>query len=96
MKIALLGAGLMGQPMAERLLASGHEVVVYNRTREKAEQLKPKGAAIADESDEAIRSVVSMILGRELGECGLFSIVQRGESRRRGRALKILGKVLSV
>lgn len=75
MKIALLGAGLMGQ---------------------RTEDLKAKGAAIADESDEAIRSVVSMILGRELGECGLFSIVQRGESRRRGRELKILGKVSSV
>ncbi len=50
------------------------------------ENLKAKGAAIADESDEGVRSAVSMILGRELGECGLFSIVQRGESRRRGRA----------
>ncbi len=75
MKIALLGAGLMGQ---------------------RTEDLKAKGAAIADESDEGVRSVVSMILGRELGECGLFSIVQRGESRRRGRELKILGKVSSV
>jgi 3-hydroxyisobutyrate dehydrogenase-like beta-hydroxyacid dehydrogenase len=62
MKIALLGAGLMGQPMAERLLASGHEVVVYNRTREKAEQLKPKGAAIAEEPDQAIRSAACVIL----------------------------------
>ncbi len=75
MKIALLGAGLMGQP---------------------TEDLKAKGAAIVEEQDEAIRSVVSMILGRELGECGLFSIVQRGESRRKGRTLKILGKVSSV
>jgi hypothetical protein len=54
------------------------------------------GAAIVEEPDEAIRSVVRMILGRELGECGLFSIVQRGEPRRRGRTLKILGKALSV
>ncbi len=60
------------------------------------EDLKAKGAAIADESDEGVRSVISMILGRELGKCGLFSIVQRGESRRRGRKLKILGKALSV
>ncbi len=75
MKIALLGAGLMGQ---------------------RTEDLKAKWAAIADESDEGVRSVISMILGRELGECGLFSIVQSGESRCRGRALKILGKVLSV
>jgi hypothetical protein len=63
---------------------------------QRTEDLKAKGAAIVEEQDEAIRSVVSMILGRELGECGLFSIVQRGESRRRGRELKILGKVSSV
>jgi 3-hydroxyisobutyrate dehydrogenase len=36
MKIAFLGTGLMGRPMAERLLSSGHLLVVYNRTREKA------------------------------------------------------------
>ncbi len=96
MKIALLGTGLMGQPIAGRLLALGHEVVVYNRTREKAEQLKPKGAAIVEEQDEAIRSVVSMILCRELGKCGLFSIVQRGESRSRGGAMNIREEALSV
>ena len=75
MKIALLGAGLMGQ---------------------RTEDLKAKGAAIVEEQDEAIRSVVSMILGRELGECGLFSIVQRGESRSRGGAMNIREEALSV
>lgn len=30
--IAFLGTGLMGQPMAERLLATGHEVVVRRAT----------------------------------------------------------------
>ncbi len=75
MKIALLGAGLMGQP---------------------TEDLKAKGAAIADESDEGVRSAVSMILGRELGKCGLFSIVQRGESRSRGGAMNIREEALSV
>jgi hypothetical protein len=74
-KIALLGAGLMGQ---------------------RTEELKAKGAAIAEESDEGVHSAVCVILGRELGECGLFSLVQRGGSHRRGRALTILGKALSV
>lgn len=62
MKIALLGTGLMGQPMIERLLASGHSVVVYNRSREKAERLRPHGAVIADKPDEAIRSAECVIL----------------------------------
>jgi 3-hydroxyisobutyrate dehydrogenase len=47
MKIAFLGTGLMGRPMAERLLSSGHLLVVYNRTREKAEPLAAAGAELA-------------------------------------------------
>lgn len=54
MRIAWIGTGLMGRPMAERLLAAGHEVTVYNRTREKAEALAASGAAVADSPQEAI------------------------------------------
>ncbi len=36
-KIAFLGLGVMGYPMAGHLVASGHEVCVYNRTTAKAE-----------------------------------------------------------
>ncbi len=32
MKIAFLGLGIMGRPMASRLVAAGHEVAVWNRT----------------------------------------------------------------
>jgi 3-hydroxyisobutyrate dehydrogenase-like beta-hydroxyacid dehydrogenase len=34
--IAVIGAGRMGSAMVGRLLAAGHHVVVYNRTRERA------------------------------------------------------------
>lgn len=37
-KVAFLGLGVMGYPMARHLKASGHEVTVYNRTRSKAER----------------------------------------------------------
>ncbi|MEO1320310.1 MAG: NAD(P)-binding domain-containing protein, partial [Pseudomonadota bacterium] len=37
MKVAFLGLGVMGFPMAGHLAAAGHEVTVYNRTRSKAE-----------------------------------------------------------
>lgn len=37
-KVAFLGLGVMGYPMAGHLAAAGHQVVVYNRTRSKAEQ----------------------------------------------------------
>lgn len=37
-KIAFLGLGVMGYPMARHLAAKGHEVTVYNRTAAKAEK----------------------------------------------------------
>lgn len=37
MKLAFLGLGVMGHPMAGHLARAGHEVTVYNRTRAKAE-----------------------------------------------------------
>lgn len=37
MKIAFIGTGVMGAPMARHLARAGHDVTVYNRTRAKAE-----------------------------------------------------------
>jgi 3-hydroxyisobutyrate dehydrogenase len=37
-KVAFLGLGVMGYPMARHLKAKGHEVTVYNRTTAKAEK----------------------------------------------------------
>ena len=36
-KVAYLGLGVMGYPMAGHLAAKGHDVTVYNRTTSKAE-----------------------------------------------------------
>src|SRR5262245_14657467 len=47
MRIAFCGLGLMGAPMAERLVDAGHDVVVWNRTPEKAERLVERGAELA-------------------------------------------------
>ncbi|MGV3741960.1 MAG: NAD(P)-dependent oxidoreductase [Burkholderiaceae bacterium] len=54
-KIAFLGIGLMGLPMASRLLAAGYSVSAWNRTRSKAEPLAAKGARIVDEASEAVK-----------------------------------------
>lgn len=43
-RIGVIGLGLMGTALAERLLSAGYEVVVYNRTREKADPLLERGA----------------------------------------------------
>ena len=36
-RVAFIGLGVMGFPMARHLSTAGHDVVVYNRTSEKAE-----------------------------------------------------------
>ena len=36
-KVAFLGLGVMGYPMAGHLVAAGHDVTVYNRTSAKAD-----------------------------------------------------------
>lgn len=55
MKIALIGTGLMGFPMTERLLETHHDLTVFNRTREKALPLIQSGAKLADSPHQAIR-----------------------------------------
>ena len=53
-RIAVLGIGMMGFPMARRLCEAGCTVTVWNRSRSKAERLQPFGAAIADTPAEAV------------------------------------------
>lgn len=52
--IGFLGTGLMGLPMAQRLLELGMPVVAYNRTKEKLQPLEKAGARIADSSASVI------------------------------------------
>jgi 3-hydroxyisobutyrate dehydrogenase len=47
MRIAFIGLGTMGAPMAGRLLAAGHEVAVHNRTRAREAALVARGARAA-------------------------------------------------
>jgi 3-hydroxyisobutyrate dehydrogenase len=53
MKIAFVGLGTMGAPMAARLLAAGFDVTVHNRTREREEPLAALGASRAATPREA-------------------------------------------
>jgi 3-hydroxyisobutyrate dehydrogenase len=54
-----VGAGRMGQQLAQRLLDAGLELAVYNRTREKAEPLAQRGAQLVDSpADLADRDIV--------------------------------------
>ena len=44
MKVGFIGLGHMGLPMAANLLTGGYDVVVYNRTASKADDLVASGA----------------------------------------------------
>src|SRR5579863_4389614 len=47
MEIAWIGTGIMGAPMARRILGAGHRVRVFNRSPEKARVLAADGASLA-------------------------------------------------
>ena len=52
-RIAFIGLGVMGQPMAGHLLAAGHELLVYSRTKSKSRGLLNRGAKWAASPAEA-------------------------------------------
>ena len=55
MKIAFLGLGNMGTPMARNLLRAGHDVTVWNRTLSKAAELRADHGKAANSVTEATR-----------------------------------------
>jgi len=74
MKLAFLGIGLMGFPMARRLCEAGHEVHVWNRSRDKAERLVTL-ATVHDTAAAAAREaeiVITMLENGEVVEQVLF------------------------
>ena len=56
--VGVIGLGLLGTALCERLLGAGYQAVVYNRTRDKAEPLIARGARWSDnplaECDRAV------------------------------------------
>ncbi len=53
MRVTFVGAGQIGAPMSERLLAAGHELTVYARRAEVREHFARLGAAVTDSLTEA-------------------------------------------
>ncbi|MEL6438263.1 MAG: NAD(P)-dependent oxidoreductase [Cyanobacteria bacterium J06621_8] len=62
MKIGFLGTGLMGQPMALRLLQADYEVTAYNRTQSKLQPLEEAGATLAASATEVLQQSDCIIL----------------------------------
>jgi 3-hydroxyisobutyrate dehydrogenase len=88
MRVAFLGLGVMGYPMAGHLSRAGHDVVVYNRTAAKAERwTRDHGGRAAPTPAAAAegRDVVMACVGRDadlravtLGPGGAFETMRKG------------------
>jgi 3-hydroxyisobutyrate dehydrogenase/glyoxylate/succinic semialdehyde reductase len=61
MKIGFIGLGIMGSRMAANLLKKGHDLVVYNRTRQKADSLIQAGAIWAPTPADVAKQVTVII-----------------------------------
>lgn len=65
-RVGFVGLGIMGMPMARNLLEAGYDLVVYNRSREKAGELTREGAETADNLKDLAKGsdvVITMIPG---------------------------------
>jgi len=87
MQVGWIGTGVMGRSMAGHLLAAGHSLTVYNRSKEKAEALLERGAVWADtpasvsENSETVFTMVGLPSDVEdvyLGTAGIFSKARPG------------------
>lgn len=53
--VAFIGLGAMGSRMAMNLLAAGHELRVFNRSKERTKQFSDKGVTVCDSPAEAVK-----------------------------------------
>jgi 3-hydroxyisobutyrate dehydrogenase-like beta-hydroxyacid dehydrogenase len=74
MKLGFVGLGNMGCSIAGNMLAAGHQVTVYNRTRERAVALQQQGAVVAGSPAELAQAeiVFSMLADDQAVEDVVF------------------------
>ncbi len=87
-KVGFIGLGIMGGPMAKNLMEAGHELVLYTRTRQKAEDLAGSGEAevagspreVAEKSTTIITMLPDSPQVREIvaGEDGILEGINEG------------------
>jgi 3-hydroxyisobutyrate dehydrogenase-like beta-hydroxyacid dehydrogenase len=60
-KVAFIGIGKMGLPMAGNVLRAGHELTVFNRTSSRCDPLRDDGATVATSAAEAVRGAEVLV-----------------------------------
>jgi 3-hydroxyisobutyrate dehydrogenase len=76
MRIGFIGLGSLGRAIAERLMSQGIELVVWNRTREKAQSLGVPIAESPAELIEEVQRVIVIVFDSQASEEVIFG--QRG------------------
>lgn len=88
LKLGWIGLGNMGNPMAKNLLKAGFELTVYNRTKDKEQELIDAGASTATSPQQLIENcdvVLTMLSNDEAvkevfeGKSGLLSATSPGK-----------------
>jgi 2-hydroxy-3-oxopropionate reductase len=86
-RVGFIGLGIMGMPMARNLMEAGYELVLHNRSPEKAEELGKEGATVAatprevaEKSDVVITMLPDSPQVREVvaGENGVLEGISEG------------------
>jgi 3-hydroxyisobutyrate dehydrogenase len=81
-KIAVLGTGIMGAPIARNLARAGFDVRAWNRTRSKAEPLAGDGVTVADTANDAARGADFVLT--MLGDGKAVESTMAGDAAHRG------------
>ncbi|MBL4666080.1 MAG: NAD(P)-dependent oxidoreductase, partial [Sneathiella sp.] len=74
-KIAFIGTGKMGHGMAARLIGAGHDLQIYNRTREKAVSLEKFGARLTDTPGQVATNVdvIFVMVGDDIASDAIWN-----------------------
>lgn len=94
MKIGVIGTGLMGLPIALKILEMGFKVIVYNRTTSKVEPLREAGATVAGTPQGLITAsdcILLMLTNQEAIESVLFR--SESESFLSGKTIISMGTI---
>lgn len=94
MNVALLGTGLLGQAVAERLSATGRHLSAYNRTPEKTLELRQQGLHIASTAVDAIVSAeVAILLLADAAAIRAVLLTPSAREAIRGRTIIQMGTI---
>jgi len=77
-RVALMGMGAMGAPMARRLLDHGYDLAVWNRTTPRAEPLARYGAIVYEHASDAAASADVVVTILETGDAVESVLFDRG------------------